>query len=80
MWILIAAHVVGDVLLAALLMRERRSHQKSRAALDYWRRRNGLTPVLLEDVDRDMAQLRTELRGRVQQYRANQAQSHGDAA
>jgi hypothetical protein len=79
MWILIAALVAGDVLVAALLIRERRSHHKSRVALDYWRKRHGLTIVPLESVENDMARMRAQLRGRVQRYRSGRVAS-GDAA
>ena len=80
MWILIAALVAGDVLVAALLFRERRSHHKSRVALDYWRKKHGLTIVPLESVESDMARMRAELRGRVRRFRSGHASASGDAA
>jgi hypothetical protein len=79
MWIVIATLIVGDVLVAALWMRERQRHRKSRAALDYWRRLHGPAQAPTKAYETDMATMREDLRRRVHHYRAGRVPS-GDAA
>jgi len=46
---------VGDLVVLALWLRERRAHRMSRRALNYWRDLAGLRQVPLKSVDEDMA-------------------------
>lgn len=79
MWIVIATLVVGDVLLAAVWLAERRRHRMSLRALDYWRRLQSQAAAPGRAVETDMAVLRADLRRRVHDYRAGRFVS-GDAA
>ncbi|HAM57542.1 MAG TPA: hypothetical protein DCQ64_19870 [Candidatus Rokubacteria bacterium] len=55
MWYLIAGLALGDVLVLALWLRERRQHRKSRTALRVYREASGLKQIRLTAVETDMA-------------------------
>lgn len=80
MAILIVVLALGDLVVLALWLRERRRHRKTRNALGIWRGLAGLREVPLRDVETDMVRLRAELRERVQRHRAGRRPVTGGAA
>lgn len=72
MWIVIACLAVGDLVVLALWLRERRQHRLSRNALRVWRAAAAGTAVVpLDSVDRDMAEQISQLRARARRPEAN---------
>jgi hypothetical protein len=65
-WVILAL-ALGDLVVLALLLKERRAHGKSRKALDYWRRaawRETRRGVTLGASDAEMDAHMRDLRGR----------------